>query len=75
MGAEMNPHVVQALFDEIQQAELAHRVKGIPHHVYLKARRHRYQGMARRELERIISLGPKAGEWVDLFLEEFKEWM
>jgi hypothetical protein len=67
----MTPHVAQKLFDEIQQAELAFQLKGTPHAEYLRTRRHRHLGQARRELDRIVALGTHAGTFVSFFLAEF----
>lgn len=68
----MNPHVARRMFDEITNAELANLETGISHAAYLAQRRHRYNGEAGRELDRIIALGTGAGDFVRYFLAEFE---
>lgn len=66
-----NPHVAQRLFDLLQESELAYRLRGEAHADYLRRRAHQYKGQTRRELNRIVDLGPDAGRLVDYFLKEF----
>lgn len=66
-----NPHVAQRLFDLLQESEMAYRLRGVAHADYLRRRAHQYHGQTRRELDRIVALGPDAGRLVDYFLKEF----
>ena len=66
-----NP-VAQKLFDLLQQAELAYRLKGQPHCEYLRPHMHKAQGQLKKELTRICALGDKAGVFIDYFLKEFE---
>lgn len=67
----MTPSTAQRLFNEFQQAELAYQIAGTPHAEYLRRRRQHHLGETRRELDRVVSLGEKAGVFVDFFLREF----
>lgn len=71
--SSMNPAVSKKLFQELTHAEVAYRLKGEPHAVFLSRRRHRYRGQCRKELERVIALGLNAGRFVDFFIKEFEE--
>ena len=50
---------------------MAYRLRGVAHADYLRRRAHQYHGQTRRELDRIVALGPDAGRLVDFFLKEF----
>jgi hypothetical protein len=68
----MNPHVAQKLFTELTNAEMAHLETGISHAAFLAMRRHKYNGEARRELDRVIALGMDARRFIAIFLAEFE---
>ena len=67
----LTERTAQKLFDLLQQAELAHHMKGIPHVEYLRPHRAKAQGQLRKQLDRICSLGDQAGVFIDFFLKEF----
>ena len=49
----LTERTAQKLFDLLQQAELAHHMKGIPHVEYLRPHRAKAQGQLRKQLDRI----------------------
>jgi len=69
----MNPAVCKKLFQELTHSEVAYLLNGESHAVFLSRRRHRYHGQCRKQLERVIALGPNASRFVDLFIKEFEE--
>ncbi|MGI9160798.1 MAG: hypothetical protein ACR2K1_13695 [Saprospiraceae bacterium] len=71
LPAPPNPYVAQRLLDLLQESEMAYRLRGVAHSDYLRRRAHQYKGQTRRELNRIVDLGPDAGRLVDYFLKEF----
>lgn len=66
-----NPHVARKLFGLPRAAEMAYRLRGIQHADFLRGQASRQLGQTRRELRRIVALGPDAGRLVDFFLREF----
>lgn len=59
------------IFDLLQQAEMAHLLKGTPHVEYLLPYRNRAQGQLKKELSKICALGDQAKVFIDYFLKEF----
>lgn len=67
----LNAYAAQKLFDLLQASELAFQMNGEPHAQFLARKLPGTVGQVRRELRRIVALGPDAGVFVDVFLREF----
>lgn len=72
----LNIHVARRLFDVLTDCEIVHCLTGIRHYDYLAAKRRNMRGQLGREMDRILGLGPeKIVDWMQVFLNEFREWM
>lgn len=69
-----NLHVARRLFDILTDCEIAHQLTGVPHHEYLQKRAHALKGQTRKEMQRILDLGPRGVvNWMQIFLAEFED--
>ena len=72
----LNVHVARRLFDVLTDCEIAHCLTGVRHYDYLASKRKHMRGQFGREMDRILGLGPeKIVDWMQVFLNEFREWM
>ncbi len=69
----MNQHAAQKLFNELTNAELAHRLRGVSVAEYCRRRANQYHGETRRELLKVAALGLDANRFMDFFLAEFED--
>lgn len=75
-GGHLNIHVARRLFDTLTDCEIAHQSTGICRHDYLTVRRKQMKGLAGREMDRILDLGPEQlPVWMDVFINEFEDWL
>ncbi len=69
----MTQATARRLFDLLTQAEMAFLVNGTPHADYLRPHKNKACGQLKKELEKIVRLGPQAALFVDYFIKEFNE--
>lgn len=69
----MNQHVAQRLLDAIVHADMAFHATGIPHEQTLRRLSRQAKGDMRRQLERLLQLGPALPTWIEAFTAEFIE--
>lgn len=69
----MTPTTSRRLLEELTNAEIAYRLRGIPVHEFCRRRSHKYLGETKRELLRVAALGDGANDFMTIFLESFDE--
>ena len=53
-------------------ADTANHLTGETHEAFLRKHVRKYKGQARKEIERVIALGPDIPTWMKFFFEEIR---